>query len=35
MKLKDGCTRAGQANGRGHGNTNEFAESNGDNRVVT
>lgn len=35
VKLKDGCTRAGQANSRGHGNTNEFAESNGDNRVVT
>lgn len=35
VKLKDCCTLAGQAHGRGHCNTNEFAESNGDNRIVT
>lgn len=35
VKLKDGGTLVGQANAKGHCNTNGFAESNGNDRILT
>lgn len=34
VKLQDGCTPVGQANGRGSCNRTEFAKSNGDDRTL-